>query len=70
MDMTWPLFWCAGLVVVLLPSMFTNSLEVAAMMKSFLPFMCVALLVHTASMATEGILLAGALPCFPHPSPP
>jgi Na+-driven multidrug efflux pump len=49
-----------GLTVVLLPRLFTNSVEVVAMMQSLLPFMCVALLVHTASMATEGMLLAGA----------
>ena len=29
-------------------------------MRTFLPFMCTALVIHTASMATEGMLLAGA----------
>ena len=42
------------------PHLFTNSPEVLATMRSLLPFMCSALLVHTASMATEGMLLAGA----------
>ena len=50
----------AGLVVVLLPSLFTNSPEVIGVMNSMLPLMCVGLTVHTASMATEGMLLAGA----------
>ena len=37
-------------------------------MRTFLPFMCTALVIHTASMATEGMLLAGThqlmLPCL------
>lgn len=44
------------------PHLFTNSPEVLVTMRSLLPFMCSALLVHTASMATEGMLLAGARP--------
>ena len=43
------------------PTLFTNSPEVLVTMRSLLPFMCAALVVHTASMATEGMLLAGAL---------
>ncbi|KAK9906444.1 hypothetical protein WJX75_001914 [Coccomyxa subellipsoidea] len=50
---------CAGLVVVFAPALFTNSAEVVTMMGSMLPFMCTALVIHTASMATEGMLLAG-----------
>lgn len=53
--------------MVFLPALFTNSAEVVAMMGSFLPFMCVALLIHTASMATEGMLLAGQHLTIPSP---
>lgn len=50
---------CVGCVVIFAPTLFTNSPEVVAMMARMLPFMCMALVIHTASMATEGMLLAG-----------
>ena len=50
----------AGAVVVLAPALFTNSAEVITVMGSMLPLMCLRLVIHTASMATEGMLLAGA----------
>lgn len=57
----------AACIVIFLPSLFTTSPEVMGTMRTFLPFMCTALVIHTASMATEGMLLAGAqhtlLPC-------
>lgn len=46
--------------MIFLPALFTSSPEVIATMRTFLPFMCTALVIHTASMATEGMLLAGA----------
>lgn len=50
----------AGCIVIFLPALFTSSPEVISTMRTFLPFMCTALVIHTASMATEGMLLAGA----------
>jgi hypothetical protein len=50
----------AGAVIVLAPALFTNSTEVIGVMGSMLPLMCLSLVIHTASMATEGMLLAGA----------
>lgn len=47
--------------MIFAPALFTSSPEVMATMRTFLPFMCTALVIHTASMATEGMLLAGAL---------
>ncbi len=59
----------AGCIVIFLPALFTSSQEVISTMRTFLPFMCTALVIHTASMATEGMLLAGALP-WHHPASP
>ena len=56
---------CAGCVVIFAPTLFTNSPDVVAMMGRMLPFMCMALVIHTASMATEGMLLAGQDHPFP-----
>lgn len=50
----------AGSLVVAAPRMFTNSGAVVTAMMGLLPLLCVTLVVHTASMATEGMLLAGA----------
>jgi Na+-driven multidrug efflux pump len=50
---------CAGLVPVLSPGVFTTSAAVAAGMRQVAPTMCAALVLHSASMATEGLLLAG-----------
>ena len=52
--------------MVFAPALFTNSAEVVTMMGSMLPFMCTALVIHTASMATEGMLLAGVHLQFKH----
>lgn len=49
----------AGLVPVFVPWMFTTSADVAALMRDVAPVMCASLIMHTASMATEGCLLAG-----------
>ena len=46
--------------MVAAPRLFTNSGAVVAAMMGLLPLLCVTLVVHTASMATEGMLLAGA----------
>jgi hypothetical protein len=48
--------------VALAPWLFTNSTAVMAAMAGLTPLLCVTLVVHTASMATEGMLLAGARP--------
>ena len=47
-----------GLVVVLVP--FSNSAAVHAAVKALAPLLASALLVHTCSMASEGMLMAGA----------
>ncbi|KAK9842099.1 hypothetical protein WJX81_008345 [Elliptochloris bilobata] len=49
----------AGGLVLVAPRLFTNSSAVVAAMMGLLPLLCVTLVVHTASMATEGMLLAG-----------
>jgi Na+-driven multidrug efflux pump len=49
----------AGLVPVLAPGVFTTSAAVASGMREVAPVMCAALVLHSASMATEGLLLAG-----------
>ena len=46
--------------MVAAPRLFTNSGAVVTAMMGLLPLLCVTLVVHTASMATEGMLLAGA----------
>ena len=51
---------CVGSIVVMTPGLFTNSAEVAAAMLGLIPLFCAVLIIHTASMATEGIMLAGA----------
>ena len=59
----------AACIVIFLPSLFTTSPDVMSTMRTFIPFMCTALVIHTASMATEGMLLAGdhlSLDPFPH----
>ncbi len=48
--------------MALAPWLFTNSSAVMAAMAGLTPLLCVTLVVHTASMATEGMLLAGACP--------
>ena len=48
--------------MALAPWLFTNSSAVMAAMAGLTPLLCVTLVVHTASMATEGMLLAGARP--------
>ncbi len=47
--------------MALAPQLFTNSAAVIAAMMGLLPLLCVTLVVHVASMATEGMLLAGKL---------
>ena len=42
-----------------LPQLFTKSAAVVSIMASLAPFMAASITVHTASMATEGMLLAG-----------
>ena len=46
--------------MALAPWLFTNSSAVMAAMAGLTPLLCITLIVHTASMATEGMLLAGA----------
>ena len=55
----------AGSLVVAAPRLFTNSTSVVTAMMGLLPLLCVTLVVHTASMATEGMLLAGTPPAHP-----
>ena len=49
----------AGFVVTALPQLFTKSAAVVALMANLAPIMAASITVHTASMATEGMLLAG-----------
>lgn len=49
----------AGSIVVGAPHMFTNSQEVISVMVALVPLFCSMLMLHTSSMATEGIMLAG-----------
>jgi Na+-driven multidrug efflux pump len=49
----------AGVVPGLVPGLFTTSSAVAAGMREVAPIMCAALILHSSSMATEGLLLAG-----------
>ena len=42
-----------------LPQLFTKSTAVVAIMATLAPYMAASITVHTASMATEGMLLAG-----------
>jgi len=48
-----------GFVVTALPQLFTKSAAVVTLMASLAPIMAATITVHTASMATEGMLLAG-----------
>lgn len=54
---------CAASIVLGLPHLFTNSAEVAATMAGLTPLFCLTLMIHTSSMATEGIMLAGEHAC-------
>jgi Na+-driven multidrug efflux pump len=49
----------AGVAPVLAPGLFTTSAAVAAGMREVAPIMSAALVLHSSSMATEGLLLAG-----------
>ena len=49
----------SGLVPTFFPAMFTSSADVIELMHQATPFMSLSLLAHTASMASEGCLLAG-----------
>jgi hypothetical protein len=49
----------AGTVLLMGRGAFTRSPAVLAASQTLLPCLCVALLVHTCSMASEGMLLAG-----------
>ena len=48
-----------GFVVTALPQLFTKSAAVVTLMARIAPIMAATITVHTASMATEGMLLAG-----------
>lgn len=48
---------------------FTNSVTVLGVTGALLPGLATALCVHTCSMASEGLLLAGAPPRLPLPRP-
>jgi Na+-driven multidrug efflux pump len=48
----------SGFVPIVFPNLFTKSAEVTALIQAAAPFMGLALLAHTASMASEGCLLA------------
>ena len=49
----------SGFVVTALPQLFTKSPAIIALMATLAPIMAATITVHTASMATEGMLLAG-----------
>lgn len=49
----------AGVLPFFAPGLFTTAPAVAEGMRSLAPVMCAALVLHSASMATEGLLLAG-----------
>lgn len=50
---------CAAVIVLFTPWVFTNNGDVIALAGKLAPLMSVALIAHTASLATEGMLLAG-----------
>ena len=52
---------CAGSIVVGTPGLFTNSAAVSAAMLGLVPLFCAVLIIHTTSMTTEGIMLAGKI---------
>lgn len=47
--------------MVYFPHLFTRSTEVIGVMLTLIPLFCSASIIHTTSMATEGIMLAGWL---------
>jgi len=49
----------AGLIPAFAPGVFTGSVAVQELMRSLAPLMAASLVIHSASMATEGLLLAG-----------
>ena len=53
---------CAAALLILAPFLFTSSQPIMSAIRGTLPIMCLTLIVHTSSMATEGMLLAGEPP--------
>ncbi len=50
---------CAVVIVLFTPWVFTNNADVIALAGKLAPLISIALIAHTASLATEGMLLAG-----------